>query len=307
LDSGGMSGAALLAGYAADLAAGDPSRWHPVAGFGTAASTLEQAAYAPTRTRGMLVSGVLVIAAAAGAEALARRSRPVALTAVTWAALGGRSLRREALHLADLIERGDLAAARIALRALCGRDAEALDAAGLSRAVVESVAENTSDAVVGALVWGALGGPGGVAAYRAANTLDAMFGHRSERYAEFGWFAAKLDDAMNWPAARLSAALTCAAAGAVGGSPGATLATVWRDGAAHPSPNAGLIEAAFAGALQVRLGGPLAYAAQVESRPRLGAGRAPVETDIRRATRLSLVVSIAAALTCAAFRAGVSR
>jgi adenosylcobinamide-phosphate synthase len=302
-----MSGAALLAGYAADLAAGDPSRWHPVAGFGTAASTLERAAYAPTRTRGMLVSGLLVIAAAAGAEALARRSRPVALMAITWAALGGRSLRREALHVAELIEREDLAAARIALRALCGRDADALDAAGLSRAVVESVAENTSDAVVGALVWGALGGPGGVAAYRAANTLDAMFGHRSERYAEFGWFAAKLDDAMNWPAARLAAALTCAAAATVGGSPAATFATVRRDGAAHPSPNAGLIEAAFAGALDVQLGGPLAYAARVENRPRLGAGRTPVQSDIRRATRLSLVVSIAAALTCAAARTGVSR
>lgn len=301
-----MSAAALLAGYAADLATGDPSRWHPVAGFGTAATTLEQAAYAPTRTRGMLVSGALVIAAAAGAEALARRSRPAALMAVTWAALGGRSLRREALHVADLIERHDLAGGRAALRALCGRDAEGLDAGGLSRAVVESVAENTSDAVVGALVWGAVGGPAGVAAYRAANTLDAMFGHRSERYAAFGWFAAKLDDAMNWPAARLAAAITCGAAGAVGGSPAITFATVRRDGSAHPSPNAGMIEAAFAGALDVRLGGPLAYGARVESRPRLGGGLPPEVADIRRATHLSLVVSTAGALACAAVRMVVS-
>jgi adenosylcobinamide-phosphate synthase len=302
-----MSGTALLAGYAADLAVGDPARWHPVAGFGTAASTLERAAYAPTRARGVLVSGALVIVAAGAAEALARRAGPFALIAVTWAALGGRSLRHEALHIADLIERDDLAAGRIALRALCGRDAEALDAGGLSRAVVESVAENTSDALVGALAWGAVGGPAGVVAYRAANTLDAMFGHRSTRYAAFGWFAAKLDDAMNWPAARLSAAITCAAAGSVGGSPAATLATVRRDGAAHPSPNAGVIEAAFAGALGVQLGGPLAYAAHVEDRPPLGDGRAPVVADIRRATRLSLVVSTAAALTCAALRMAVAR
>jgi adenosylcobinamide-phosphate synthase len=297
-----MSGAALLAGYAADLAAGDPSRWHPVAGFGTAASTLERAAYAPTRARGVLVTGALVIAAAAGAEALARRSRTAALVAVTWVALGGRSLRREALHVGELIERDDLTAARIALRVLCGRDAEALDAGGLSRAVVESVAENTSDAVVGALAWGAAGGPAGVAAYRAANTLDAMFGHRSERYAAFGWFAAKLDDAANWPAARLSAAITSAAAGAVGGSPATTFATVRRDGSAHPSPNAGMIEAAFAGALGVQLGGPLAYSDRVELRPRLGDGRPPEVSDIRRATRLSLVVSTAAALACAVLR-----
>jgi adenosylcobinamide-phosphate synthase len=247
----------------------------------------------------VLVSGALVIAAAAGAEALARRSRPVALIAVTWAALGGRSLRREALRVADLIERDDLAVGRAALRALCGRDAEALDAGGLSRAVVESVAENTSDAVVGALAWGAVGGPAGVAAYRAANTLDAMFGQRSERYAAFGWFPAKLDDAMNWPAARLSAAITCAAAGLVGGSPARTFATVRRDGSAHPSPNAGMIEAAFAGALGVQLGGPLEYGARVELRPRLGDGRPPEVADIRRATRLSLVVSTAAALACA--------
>jgi adenosylcobinamide-phosphate synthase len=255
----------------------------------------------------VLVSGALVIAAAAAAEGLARGgSRPVAMIAVTWASLGGRSLRREALHVADLIERDDLAAGRAALRSLCGRDAQALDADGLSRAVVESVAENTSDAVVGALAWGAVGGPAGVAAYRAANTLDAMFGHRSDRYAAFGWFAAKLDDAMNWPAARLAAAITCAAAGAVGGSPVTTWATVRRDGSAHPSPNAGMIEAAFAGALDVQLGGPLSYGARVELRPRLGDGRPPQVSDIRRATHLSLIVSTAAALVCAVLRTAVS-
>jgi adenosylcobinamide-phosphate synthase len=301
-----MSGAALLTGYAADLAAGDPSRWHPVAGFGTAAGTLERAAYAPTRARGVLVTGALVLAAAASAEMLARRSRPAALIAVTWAALGGRSLRREALRVADLIELDDLAGGRAALRSLCGRDADGLDARGLSRAVVESVAENTSDAVVGALAWGAVGGPAGVAAYRAANTLDAMFGHRSDRYDAFGWFAAKLDDVMNWPAARLSAAITCAAAGLVGGSPTATFATVRRDGAAHPSPNAGIVEAAFAGALDIQLGGPVAYGARVELRPRLGDGRPPEVADIRRATRLSLAVSTVAALACAGLRMVVS-
>lgn len=299
-----MSGSALLAGYTADLVAGDPRRWHPVAGFGVVAAALERSAYAPTRMRGALVAGALVAGAASFAELLARVTgrRKTALAAVTWTALGGRSLRREALELAALIERHDLARARRALPALCGRDASRLDDAELCRAVVESVAENTSDAVVGALAWGAVGGPAGVAAYRAANTLDAMFGHRDERYASFGWAAARLDDAMSWPAARLSAAITCAVAPLVGGCRSSTAAVVRRDGAAHPSPNAGRIEAAFAGALGVRLGGPLAYGDRAQTRPRLGDGRPPDVGDIRRATRLSLIVSTAAALLCAAAR-----
>ncbi len=303
-----MSGTALLAGYVADLATGDPRQWHPVAGFGRSAAALERALYAPTRVRGALFAGGLVAGAATLAELLARAGARIAggrqatLVAVTWAALGGRSLRREALALASLIERHEIDQARHGLRALCGRDATRLDAPELCRAVVESVAENTSDAIVGALAWGAVGGPAGVAAYRAANTLDAMFGHRSERYASFGWAAARIDDTMSWPAARLSAALACAAAPLVGGSAARTMTVIRRDGAAHPSPNAGRIEAAFAGALGIGLGGPLAYGARVETRPRLGDGRLPRVDDIQRATRLSLIVGTAAALLCAAAR-----
>ncbi|HET9074534.1 MAG TPA: adenosylcobinamide-phosphate synthase CbiB [Solirubrobacteraceae bacterium] len=302
-----MSAAALLAGYGADLLVGDPSRFHPVAGFGAVAAALEQAAYAPTRLRGALVAGGLVASAAAGAEALAHGSRrPVAMLALTWTALGGHSLRREARRLAGQLAADDLDGARAALRALCGREASQLDETDLCRAVVESLAENTSDAVVGALLWGALGGPAGVTAYRAANTLDAMFGHRNERYEHFGWFAARLDDVLNWPAARLAAAIVCAAAGCVGGSPAVTLATVRRDGPHHPSPNAGRIEAAFAGALGIQLGGPLAYGTRTEQRPILGDGRAPDLNDITRAAQLSLIVSSVAALLCAGLRRAAS-
>jgi adenosylcobinamide-phosphate synthase len=291
-----VSRTAVLAGYSADLLVGDPPRWHPVAGFGRVATALEAEVYAPTRTRGGAFALTLVGTAAAVVELLARAApRRLVLAAVTWAALGGRSLRREAEHVAACLERGDLDSARAALRALCGRDAAELGEAELCRATVESVAENTSDAVVGALLWGAVGGPAGVAAYRAANTLDAMVGHHSERYAEFGWAAAKLDDAMSWPAARISVALTALAAPLVGGSPRGVAAIARRDGGAHPSPNAGQIEAAFAGALGVRLGGPLAYAGAVEHRPYLGEGEAPAVADIRRATRLSLAVGAAAA------------
>jgi adenosylcobinamide-phosphate synthase len=165
-----------------------------------------------------------------------------------------------------------------------------LDAGGIARAVVESVAENTSDAVVGTLVYGALFGPAGVAAYRAANTLDAMVGHRSPRYAKFGWAAARLDDALGWPAARAGAGLTVLC----GRAPARTWRVLRRDGAAHPSPNAGRMEAAFAGALDLRLGGPLAYGGRAEQRPSLGDGRAPVAADIARANRLSSRVGAAA-------------
>jgi len=303
-----VTGAALASGFLADRLLGDPRRLHPVAGFGRAAERAEAHAYAPTRARGVAYAGALVASAAIAGEGLARIAmraglgRPVVLAAVTWAALGGRSLTRVADRLADELQAGDLATARVTLPRLCGRDPQALDAAGLSRAALESVAENTSDAVVGALLWGAVAGPAGVSAYRAANTLDAMVGHRTARYGAFGWAAARLDDALNWPAARLSASLTVVCAPLVGGSPRAALRTWWRDGSGHPSPNAGRIEAAFAGALGVRLGGPLAYAGVAELRPHLGHGRTPLPEDVHRATRLSLAVGAAAALTCAALR-----
>jgi len=172
--------------------------------------------------------------------------------------------------------------------------------AGGPRYGVESVAENTADAVVGTLFWGAAAGPGGAAAYRAANTLDAMIGHRSERYERFGWAAARIDDALGLPPARLAAALAAVLAPLVDGSPRRALATLLRDGAAHPSPNAGPLEAAFAGALGVRLGGPLAYGGRIERRPFLGDGRTPAPIDIRRAVRLLNAIGLTAALGLAA-------
>jgi len=308
-----VTGAALAVGYVADVVLGDPHRLHPVAGFGQIAQRAESAIYAPTRTRGIAFAGLLAGLAAGTGELMARAasragaSRPLVLAVVTWAALGGRSLIRAADGLAAHVQGGELDAARAALPWLCGRDPHALDADGLARAAVESVAENTSDAVVGALLWGALAGPAGVMGYRAANTLDAMVGHRSERYREFGWGAARLDDVVNWPAARLAALLTALCAPLVGGTPRSTWATVRRDGARHPSPNAGRVEAAFAGALGLRLGGPLTYGGVRELRPVMGPGRAPSAADIGRATRLSFAVGAAAAVSGAGVRALAGR
>src|SRR5262249_21653299 len=152
---------------------------------------------------------------------------------------------------------------------------------------IESVAENTVDAVVAPLLWAAAAGAPGVLGHRAVNTLDAMVGHRSPRYDHFGTAAARLDDALNWPAARLTAALAV-----VLGDDARGAVRAWRrDAPAHPSPNAGRAEAAFAGALGLRLGGPLAYAGREEARPYLGDGRAPGPEDVRRAVRLAWAVT----------------
>jgi adenosylcobinamide-phosphate synthase len=304
---------ALLAGYAADIALGDPRRRHPVAGFGQAALALERRSYAPSRARGAAHTLALVGLSAAGAELITRGVRrvpqgaPVVLAVCTWAALGGRSLVREACAVARALERNDLAGARTAIPALVGRDPSALDEGELCRATIESVAENTADAVVGALVWGAVAGPAGVVAYRTANTLDAMIGRRDARYESFGWAAARLDDIMSWPGARLGALLAVALAPIAGGSQRAAWRVMRRDGGAHPSPNAGQIEAAFAGALGLRLGGTLAYAGRTEDRPQLGDGRTPAIADVFRATHLSLAVGLAAAITCASLRSSLQR
>ncbi|MFD0850781.1 cobalamin biosynthesis protein, partial [Actinomadura adrarensis] len=283
----------LLLGIALDALVGDPRRGHPVAAFGRVARVLETRLYADSRGRGVFYVGVLV-GGAAGVGFLAERvvrGRPVARVGVTalatWAVLGGTSLGRVGLRMARVLEAGDVDAGRELLSHLCARDPAGLDAAELARATVESVAENTSDAVVAPLVWGLVGGVPGLLAYRAANTLDAMVGYRSPRYERFGWAAAKLDDVLNWVPARVTGVLAVVGAG---DSAGRAWRVFLRDGGRHPSPNAGRCEAAFAGALGVKLGGVNAYGGRVERREEMGDGRAPEVRDVRRAVRLSAAV-----------------
>jgi adenosylcobinamide-phosphate synthase len=280
---------AIALGWLADRVFGDPARFHPVAGFGTVALALERLLWRPRRSAG----AVHVLALVVPVALLARRGHGAL---VVWAALGGRSLERAALALEDALRNDDLGSARALAPALVGRDPSQLDAPELSRAAVESVAENTSDAVVAPLFWAAVGGAPAVAAYRAVNTLDAMIGHKHDRYREFGWFAARLDDAANWPCATATVLLTTVCAPLVGGSPAAAWRAAWRDGIAHPSPNAGRVEGAFAGALGIRLGGLNRYAHGLERRPDLGHGPAPGIEDIARAVALARVVGTAAAV-----------
>lgn len=296
----------LIAGFALDRLLGDPRRFHPVAGFGTVAKRAERGWYADERARGALHTAVLaggaVLLGAAAEHGARKPITKILLTAVaTWVVLGGRSLEREALAVHDHLERGDLTAARRRLTHLVGRDTSRLDASEISRAVVESVAENTSDAVVAPLVWGAIAGVPGLLGYRAANTLDAMVGHHNDRYEHFGWASARLDDLLNLPGSRLSGilAITASPSGAAGAC------RAWRrDAAKHPSPNAGVVEATFAGSLGVRLGGTNTYyGARVEHRAVMGEGRATEPADVLRATRLARRVGIGAALVAAAYAA----
>jgi len=195
--------------------------------------------------------------------------------------------------MARVLEEGDVERGRELLSHLCARDPAGLGVDELARATVESVAENTSDAVVAPLFWGLVGGVPGLLAYRAANTLDAMVGYRSERYERFGWAAARLDDVLNWVPARVTGVLAVIAAGRR--APDA-LRVLVRDGGRHPSPNAGRCEAAFAGALGVRLGGVNSYGGITERRDEMGDGRAPEVRDVRKAVRLSAGVAGLAAL-----------
>ena len=226
------------------------SRWatrsagHPVAGFGRAAAALERVTYRDSRVAGAVHVGLLVGAVGLLGAVVQRAShagagsgRPRRPPTATWVALGGTSLARTGLQMADLLDRGDVEAARRLLPSLCGRDPAQLDAEGLTRAALESVAENTSDAQVAPLLWAAAGGVPGVLVYRAVNTLDAMIGHRSPRYARFGWAAARLDDAGQLRRrARVAAVLVVVCAPIVGGSPSGALRAWRRDAAPSSQP-----------------------------------------------------------------------
>ena len=270
---------AVAGALAIDRMAGEPPDGvHPVAGFGRAMQVVEGRWYAPT-----LSSGAVYAALGLGLGGIGGRVVRSTLVA-TYIAVGGRALADAARAVGDALEDGDLDRARTLLPGLVGRDPEGLDEAELSRAVVESVAENTVDAVIAPALWAVVAGAPGALGYRAVNTMDAMVGHRSPRYRRFGTAAARLDDAANWVPARLTAVLVALA------RPRRSLEvwqTVRADGPGHPSPNAGVAEAAFAAALGVRLGGRNRYGHRVEDRPRLGTGPAATRDDIGQAIRLS--------------------
>jgi adenosylcobinamide-phosphate synthase len=286
--------AAVAAGLVIDRLAGEPpAALHPVAGFGRAMSVLEGCLWDDRRTAGVIFALTGAALGGAAAALVSRRSPLAGLAGVTWAVVAGRALADAARRVERDLDAGDLAAARADVPALVGRDPEHLDRDDIVRAVVESVAENTLDAVTAPAFWALLAGPTGAGAYRAVNTLDAMVGYRNSRYSRFGWASARLDDALNWAPARLTVLAVVAArpwrAAAVGRA-------VARQAPSHPSPNAGVVEAAFAAALGVSLGGVNHYGGRREERACLGAGPRPGPGDIGRALRLSRDVTVVAGL-----------
>jgi adenosylcobinamide-phosphate synthase len=254
---------------------------------------VETTLYRDSRVAGVAHAGIgLALGAAAGWA--------VGSTAVATAlAVAGRSLASAAEAVAGALEAGDLDRARELLPSLAGRDPEHLEEKEIVRAVVESVAENTVDAVVAPALWAACGGAPGALGYRAVNTLDAMVGHRSPTYERYGWASARLDDIAGWVPARATAVLVVAVRPRAARE---VFRTVRRDAPHHPSPNAGVAEAAFAAALGLRLGGANSYGGRTEVRPTLGEGRPPETYDIRRAVYLSTDVSLMLATSLAAVR-----
>nr|WP_110470759.1 cobalamin biosynthesis protein [Williamsia limnetica] len=281
--------AGMAAGYLLDRGFGDPVRLHPVAGMGMAAGYLENRMYRDSRWSGVVFTTICV-GGAIGTGYLCRRGGVVSTAVATWIALGGTSLAAVGERLGDALAADEVESARALIPSLCGRDPASLDSAGMARATVESVAENTSDAAVAPLFWGAVAGVPGLLGYRMANTLDAMVGYRSDRYLRFGWASARFDDVANYLPARLTTLLVLA----VGPDRRAGVAAVRRDAAAHPSPNAGVVEASFAGVLGVSLGGITVYRHGTDSRPVLGRGGPPSVQDVHRAAMLSRQVQLGA-------------
>lgn len=265
-----MNGIELLAAFGLDLCLGDPRRLpHPVVAVGRLVNLLEDVLYdsiLPRRLAGVvLVCGVLLatwFVTAALVTVAGTLHLWLGSLATVWLAytcLTARELHRQTTLVVDALAEGDLASARSHLGMIVGRDTAQIEAPGILRACIETMAENTADGVVAPLFYLAAGGPVGGLLYKAVNTMDSMVGYRNEHYQEFGWAAARLDDLLNWIPARLTGLLMVVASFLVNLNGWQAWRIMWRDARKHVSPNAGYPEAAAAGALGVQLGGPSRY------------------------------------------------
>lgn len=309
------SAAIMLLAMIIDVAVGWPRALfvrlgHPVTWIGALVSTLDRAFNrddASDRTRRMAgaIGAVGVIAIAAIAGWLATWALPSGWGGVliagilAWPLIAVRSMHDHVEAVARPLGAGNVEAARQAVAMIVGRDPSALDPAGIARAAIESLAENTADGIVAPIFWGVLLGLPGLAAYKAINTLDSMIGHRTPRYTAFGWAAARIDDVANFLPSRLTGALFVV----VSARPRVALATMLRYARQHRSPNAGWPEAAMAGALDVRLSGPRVYAGRMSDEPWVnGAAADPTLADLTLALGLyrRAMIVLAAVLTLVA-------
>ena len=271
----------LMVAITLDLILGDP-RWlpHPVVGMGRLISAGEKILRRLIRNE--RTGGVLLLVSVVGSTSLitflllkgANAASPYLgsslASILAWTCLAARSLHSESKLVADRLAIGDLAGARESLSRIVGRDTADLGEPEIWRALVETVAENTSDGIIAPLFYLMIGGPVLGLAYKAVNTLDSMVGYKNERYLRFGWASARFDDLANWLPARLTGLLMAGAAPFVGLSAVGAFRMMVRDGGNHSSPNSGIPEAATAGALRVRLGGTNRYFGKTVEKPTIG-------------------------------------
>lgn len=304
---------ALALGFLVDLLVGDPHGWpHLIRGFGFLIAALERVLYPMKNKRaGGTLLVVVVLLLSVGLPALLLffvwRVSPwlyiVIETVFCWQILATKSLRDESRAVYAKLASGDLPGARKAVSMIVGRDTDALDAAGVTRAAVETVAENASDGVAAPLFYMLLGGAVLGCLYKAANTMDSMVGYKNERYLDFGRTAARLDDALNFIPARLCAWVMIFAAQLCGMDAGNALRIYRRDKRNHASPNSAHTEAAMAGALRVRLAGDAYYFGKLCKKPYIGDAQRPIEAaDILRAHKLLYVTAYLLLMLALAFR-----
>lgn len=308
-----MAEPVALAALAIDAAFGWPSALyrrigHPVGAFAAIIRACEarwnrpSAGGAARRAAGVATILILVAVAGGASVLLGRLASAlpggwgwIASAAIAAPGLAQRSLFDHVRAVQRALEAEELDRVRAAVAMIVGRDVDALDQAGIARAAIESLAESFCDGVAAPLFWLLALGLPGLWIYKAINTADSLIGHREPRWRAFGWAAARSDDLLNLAPARIGAVLLCLAGG--GG-----WRVLWRDASAHASPNAGWVEAAMAGALGLRLAGPVSYDDVVQPKPWIGAGRSDADArDIGRALRLYLRACLALWLVAGAF------
>ncbi|MDD5084584.1 MAG: adenosylcobinamide-phosphate synthase CbiB [Candidatus Omnitrophica bacterium] len=298
----------LVYSYVADLIFGDPRRFpHPVKGIGRLIVFLENKLRGNETKWRERVKGVILVLAVVGASTLfaylvlylCGRINPLlgkaAWVFLAYTTLSVKDLILHAEAVARSLKGNDITEARVRLSRIVGRDTRNLSKEEIVKAALESVAESTNDGIVAPLFYLILGGPVLAVAYKAVNTLDSMVGHKDERFVHFGWFSAKIDDALNFVPARVSGFLIAASSFFLGGNFADSFKVMTRDGRKHPSPNSGVPEAAMAGALGIRLGGPSVYEGEVVEKPYLGEDKKTVEVSmIDKALAISFMASLLA-------------
>ena len=308
----------MLAAFGLDAALGDPHySWHPAALIGKLIAALESPLRRrlPDTQRGQMTGGALLAASVItvstavpmvllhAASRISKKLAWVLETIFCYQLLAARSLRDESMKVCRALEQGDTEGAREAVSMIVGRDTESLDEAGITRAAVETVAENTSDGVIAPMLFMAIGGAPLGFLYKAVNTMDSMIGYRNEKYLYFGRVAARLDDALNFLPSRISGLLMVLVSSPLGFDGKNAFRVFLRDRKKHASPNSAQTEASCAGALHLRLAGDASYGGQLHKKPYIGDDDRPIEAaDIRRANKLMYGASAAALAVCVCIR-----